>query len=92
LIHRIDIFGRGTFGGGGFEASKAMKVVKEEGASVALFAAGWTFEKREGGRSTFTMREDHFWRGIAHTPLLKNSSGDEAFTGWSLQNGGDGWK
>lgn len=40
----IDVFGRGTFGGGGFDTSKALVVLKKAGVSAAIFAPGWLLE------------------------------------------------
>lgn len=39
----IDIWGRNTFGGGGFHSYKALEVIKEAKTSVALFAPGKKF-------------------------------------------------
>jgi len=36
--------GSGTYGGGGWDTHKALKVIQEAGTSIALFAPGWTFE------------------------------------------------
>lgn len=40
----IDVFGRGTFGGGGFKCNVALKAIKDCSLSTALFAPGWVFE------------------------------------------------
>lgn len=60
----IDVFGRGTLGGGGFEswrASHAICTAKQatrnpsaSGFSVALFAPGWTVEAESLGHSLAT--------------------------------------
>ncbi|KAL6078111.1 mannosyl-glycoprotein endo-beta-N-acetylglucosaminidase [Balamuthia mandrillaris] len=44
VLTGIDVWGRGTFGGGGFDCWKALKVINEASTSVALFAPGWTLE------------------------------------------------
>uniref|UniRef100_A0A0N4ZG31 Mannosyl-glycoprotein endo-beta-N-acetylglucosaminidase n=1 Tax=Parastrongyloides trichosuri TaxID=131310 RepID=A0A0N4ZG31_PARTI len=44
----IDIFGRKTYGGGGFDACIAMKEIHERGMSAVLFALGWLVECHEG--------------------------------------------
>eukprot|EP00466_Bigelowiella_natans_P011053 jgi/Bigna1/81569/fgenesh1_pg.81_\ len=48
----IDVFGRGSFGGGKFNSHIALEEVKRGGTSVCLFAPGWTYEvfsaKQEG--------------------------------------------
>jgi len=53
----VDCFGRGTFGGGGFNCDLALKVVRRAGVSAALFAPGWVWEeevrRREGGREGY---------------------------------------
>lgn len=55
----IDVFGRGTFGGGGFSTNVALANILNKGpnndennntenkawTSVGLFAPGWTFEE-----------------------------------------------
>jgi len=56
-----DIFGRNTFGGGGFDLYKALKVIKEAETSVAIFAPGWTYEKFEKSEHLFI--DDKFWLG-----------------------------
>ncbi|GJD10466.1 Cytosolic endo-beta-N-acetylglucosaminidase 2 [Galdieria sulphuraria] len=45
----IDVFGRGTFGGGGYQSYVAAQVAKQMGTSIALFAFGWTCEAQESG-------------------------------------------
>lgn len=41
----VDIFGRNCFGGGGFNTSAALSVVRcEMGLSTAMFAPGWVYE------------------------------------------------
>ena len=42
-----DMFGRGTFGGGGFDIDLALKVIRTAETSVAIFAPGWTYEGPE---------------------------------------------
>ncbi|GAB6020425.1 hypothetical protein CHUAL_003120 [Chamberlinius hualienensis] len=55
----IDVFGRGTLGGGGFNSDIAFKAVRNAGLSVALFAPGWVHEVL--GPETFTHNEYKFW-------------------------------
>ncbi|KAG8344658.1 endo-beta-N-acetylglucosaminidase [Trypanosoma vivax] len=40
----VDVFGRGVYGGGGFDSDKAVACAAEAGLSSALFAPGWTLE------------------------------------------------
>uniref|UniRef100_A0A0N5B806 Mannosyl-glycoprotein endo-beta-N-acetylglucosaminidase n=1 Tax=Strongyloides papillosus TaxID=174720 RepID=A0A0N5B806_STREA len=40
----IDIFGRSTFGGGGFNANVAMEEIKKRNMSTVLFGLGWLCE------------------------------------------------
>ncbi|KAG6910189.1 hypothetical protein DXG01_012638 [Tephrocybe rancida] len=45
----VDVWGRGSYGGGGFGAYKAIEVIAPEslGLSVAFFGQGWTWESEE---------------------------------------------
>ena len=43
-----DVWGRGTFGGGGYDSDCAGIVVRRAGASLALFAPGWILEHELG--------------------------------------------
>ena len=54
----IDVFGRGTYGGGGFSCATAMQAANEKGLSTALFAPGWYVEC-----SQHDYMELQFWRG-----------------------------
>eukprot|EP00094_Tigriopus_californicus_P010058 TCALIF_09699-PA protein Name:"Similar to ENGASE Cytosolic endo-beta-N-acetylglucosaminidase (Homo sapiens)" AED:0.13 eAED:0.13 QI:0/-1/0/1/-1/1/1/0/383 len=40
----IDVFGRGCFGGGGFNTKQALEQARSNQFSVAIFAPGWTYE------------------------------------------------
>ncbi|KAA8498207.1 Cytosolic endo-beta-N-acetylglucosaminidase [Porphyridium purpureum] len=40
----IDVFGRGTYGGGGFNTPETLALVHMHGLSCAIFAPGWTHE------------------------------------------------
>jgi len=37
----VDVFGRGTYGGGGMACAAAAQVALRAGTSLALFAPGW---------------------------------------------------
>lgn len=45
----IDTFGRGTWGGGGFDVDKALGKIRRAGVSAALFAPAWTMEDATTG-------------------------------------------
>lgn len=45
----IDVFGRGTWGGGGFDVDKALGKIARAGVSAALFAPSWTMEDQTTG-------------------------------------------
>lgn len=59
----IDVFGRGTFGGGGFQSSHALQVSFTSGTSAALFAPGWTFEESKN-YNDYLIRDELFWSSI----------------------------
>nr|CAB3242571.1 cytosolic endo-beta-N-acetylglucosaminidase-like [Phallusia mammillata] len=60
----IDVFGRGCFGGGGFNTSQALAVARRHGLSAAIFAPGWVYE--EFGADKFAAENERFWK------LLRN--------------------
>ena len=68
----VDVFGRGCFGGGGFNTNKAMEVIRQQNMSAALFAPSWTWEIAERAELAaeadagqmeldFAQREHAFW-------------------------------
>ncbi|KAI5787164.1 glycosyl hydrolase family 85-domain-containing protein [Geopyxis carbonaria] len=59
----IDIYGRGTFGGGGVNTPIALSAIAAAGTSVALFAPGWTFENYNGEH--FAVQDLRFWFGVS---------------------------
>ncbi|KAF9164402.1 hypothetical protein DFQ26_001494 [Actinomortierella ambigua] len=59
----IDIWGRGTFGGGGFYSYKALELIKREGTSVAMFAPGYIYENL--GPADFLVNDRLFWSGFS---------------------------
>lgn len=59
----IDIFGRNTYGGGGFQTHLALRAIKQGGTSAALFAPAWTVEKRPPNVDDPRELEDRFWTG-----------------------------
>ena len=62
----IDLFGRGTYGGGGHNAHFAMDVITAARTSIALFAPSWTFEGTGAAlisRDKFEEEENKLWIG-----------------------------
>lgn len=59
----IDIHGRKTYGGGGFQAHLALRAIKQGGTSAALFAPGWTVEKCPPNVNDPRELEERFWTG-----------------------------
>ncbi|KAG0211755.1 hypothetical protein BGX33_004097 [Mortierella sp. NVP41] len=57
----IDIWGRNTFGGGGFTTFKALEIIQRERSSCALFAPAWTYESL--GKDGFMTNDRLFWAG-----------------------------
>ncbi|KAF9551339.1 hypothetical protein EC957_009223 [Mortierella hygrophila] len=57
----IDIWGRNTFGGGGFTTYKALEIIQRERTSCALFAPAWTYESL--GKDAFMTNDRLFWTG-----------------------------
>ncbi|KAF9912452.1 hypothetical protein EC991_010539 [Linnemannia zychae] len=57
----IDIWGRNTFGGGGFTTYKALEIIQRERTSCALFAPAWTYESL--GKEGFMTNDRLFWTG-----------------------------
>ncbi|KAL2516247.1 Cytosolic endo-beta-N-acetylglucosaminidase 2 [Forsythia ovata] len=43
----IDVFGRGTYGGGQWTTNVALDVIKKDGVSAAIFAPGWVYETNQ---------------------------------------------
>ncbi|KAF7354673.1 Glycoside hydrolase family 85 protein [Mycena sanguinolenta] len=64
----IDVFGRGSHGGGGFGSYKALEHITGAGLSTAFFAPGWTWENTQDA-SGFTWEswftdERRLWAGL----------------------------
>ncbi|CAG8525835.1 488_t:CDS:2 [Paraglomus occultum] len=57
----IDVWGRNTYGGGGFDTYKALEVIQKCRTSAALFAPAWTFEHL--GADNFWINDSLFWIG-----------------------------
>ncbi|KAF9429627.1 hypothetical protein BGZ94_010095 [Podila epigama] len=57
----IDVWGRNTFGGGGYSTFKALQVIQRERTSCAIFAPAWTYESL--GKDNFMSNDQLFWSG-----------------------------
>ncbi|CAF0757136.1 unnamed protein product [Adineta ricciae] len=55
----IDVFGRGCFGGGGFNTSEAISLSHKMDLSTAIFAPGWLFETLDAKQ--FIENDRKFW-------------------------------
>lgn len=68
----IDVFGRGCFGGGGFNTNQALEQARSNHLSVAIFAPGWTYETidktliscQRDLEQLFIHREYLFWKMV----------------------------
>ncbi|GAB5355230.1 hypothetical protein AAMO2058_000187900 [Amorphochlora amoebiformis] len=61
----IDVFGRGTYGEGGFNTWVALEEILKGPTSTCLFAPGWTMENASSGLGRFEWErlESKFWEG-----------------------------
>jgi endo-beta-N-acetylglucosaminidase D len=89
----IDVWGRGSYGGGKFDAHVALHKIVENDLSCGIFAPAWTFETIDGNPNDifniFNDNEDKFWIGKSRTELLHQSYD---LKDWNIiENGGDGW-
>eukprot|EP00048_Salpingoeca_helianthica_P009942 m.142659 g.142659 ORF g.142659 m.142659 type:complete len:839 (-) comp14975_c0_seq2:657-3173(-) len=62
----IDVFGRGTFGGGGFQCNTAVSAIAAARLSIALFAPGWVFEHFDG--KNLDENQKKFWAQFDSLP------------------------
>ncbi|CAK8690478.1 unnamed protein product [Clavelina lepadiformis] len=60
----IDVFGRGVYGGGGYNSAAALAKIRKFGLSAAIFAPGWVYE--ELGHEHFGQNHHHFWDLLKH--------------------------
>lgn len=60
----IDTFGRGTWGGGGFDVDKALGKLRRAGLSAALFAPSWTMEHETSGGGKVDPATGGSWREV----------------------------
>lgn len=59
----IDVHGRNTFGGGGFQTHLALRPIKQSGTSAAIFAPSWTVERCPPNVVNPLELEERFWTG-----------------------------
>lgn len=64
----IDFWGRGQYGGGGFNAHKAIREIVKAKTSVGLFASAWCWEFL--GQESFEINESRLWCNSSLTPVL----------------------
>ncbi|GAQ78794.1 mannosyl-glycoprotein endo-beta-N-acetylglucosaminidase [Klebsormidium nitens] len=57
----VDVFGRGTFGGGGYHADTALAAARSAGVSAALFAPAWVIENPHEAGPNFEEAQEKFW-------------------------------
>ncbi|XP_054987309.1 cytosolic endo-beta-N-acetylglucosaminidase isoform X1 [Sorex araneus] len=55
----VDVFGRGSVVGGGFDTVKSLELIRKHGFSAALFAPGWVYERLD--KADFFQNQDRFW-------------------------------
>ncbi|CAI9768282.1 unnamed protein product [Fraxinus pennsylvanica] len=55
----IDVFGRGTFGGGQWTTNVALDVIKKDEVSAAIFAPGWLYETKQP--PDFQTAQNRWW-------------------------------
>lgn len=68
----IDVFGRGTYGGGGFDLYQALKEINEHQFSCAIFAPGWIYEvKSPLNRDLYEKYTAKLWGGVDFVDLFK---------------------
>ncbi|XP_010257045.1 PREDICTED: cytosolic endo-beta-N-acetylglucosaminidase 1-like [Nelumbo nucifera] len=55
----IDVFGRGTYGGGQWNTNVALDVLKKNDVSAAIFAPGWVYETKQP--PDFQTAQNRWW-------------------------------
>ncbi|KAI3470921.1 hypothetical protein Pfo_027584 [Paulownia fortunei] len=55
----IDVFGRGTYGGGQWTTNVALDVIKKDNISAAIFAPGWVYETKQP--PDFQTAQNRWW-------------------------------
>ncbi|KAF3772883.1 Cytosolic endo-beta-N-acetylglucosaminidase 2 [Nymphaea thermarum] len=59
----IDVFGRGTYGGGQWNTKVALDVLKHSSVSAAIFAPGWVYETKQ--EPDFRTAQNRWWGLVA---------------------------
>jgi mannosyl-glycoprotein endo-beta-N-acetylglucosaminidase len=59
----VDVYGRGCFGGGGFNTNLALAAAKAAGLSAALFAPGWVHENLD--KTRFAELQEQWWHKVS---------------------------
>lgn len=59
----IDVYGRGSYGGGGHNVDVALRAVADAGLSAALFAPGWVYENLD--RTQFVTLQEQWWNKVS---------------------------
>ena len=59
-----DVFGRGTYGGGGWNVDVALRSAFEYSTSLAIFAPGWVYEHLGTSPERFVENNMKFWSKI----------------------------
>ncbi|GJJ75865.1 mannosyl-glycoprotein endo-beta-N-acetylglucosaminidase [Entomortierella parvispora] len=80
----IDIWGRHTFGGGGYMTYKALEVIQREGTSCAIFAPAWTYESLK--KDDFMTNDRLFWTGYSGAGIHAESLGTAGGIGGDKSN------
>eukprot|EP00775_Hariotina_reticulata_P011568 gene11568-11712_t len=58
----VDVFGRGSYGGGGHNVGLALRAAAAAGLSAALFAPGWVLENLD--RTKFAELQERWWQQV----------------------------
>nr|CCC92704.1 putative endo-beta-N-acetylglucosaminidase [Trypanosoma congolense IL3000] len=68
----VDVFGRGVYGGGGYNSFEAIMCANKEKLSAAVFAPGWTMENESAGRrEKFLQADARMWSKIQPAYISK---------------------
>jgi mannosyl-glycoprotein endo-beta-N-acetylglucosaminidase len=59
----VDVFGRGSYGGGGHNVGVALRAAAAAGLSAALFAPGWVMENLD--RTQFAELQERWWQQVS---------------------------
>lgn len=71
----VDVWGRNTRSGGGWNISQDLTVIQSKGLSCALFAPGWIFEHECNGQvnEEYFQKEKRFWHNTITEVTLDGS-------------------